>query len=174
MTVSTPTARTLRLIVLGLVAISLVGCGWLRGRSDYEQSPETRPLEVPPDLDTPPTDPSMRVPSPGSGAAAAASNPGGAPPSSSTAVASSVAVADTVQSTWRRVGLALERIDGVQIDDRAELLSVYNVSYRGASFLVQVQPDGANAKIVAVDGDGRSIGEGPAVELLGLLRQRLG
>jgi uncharacterized lipoprotein len=148
---------------LALIALLLAtaGCSWWRGRSGYESSPENRPLEVPPDLDTPSTDPGMQIP------ATAGSNP-------AAAAGRSFVVADATDSAWRRLGVALERIDGVTIDSRAELLSVYNVTYRGSSFLVKVAAEGEGSRISTVDAGGQELGSGAAANLLALLKERLG
>ena len=59
-----------RLLAVGLVAVAVVGtsgCKWFRKGSDlYSASPESRPLEVPPDLDRPDTSAAMALPETGS------------------------------------------------------------------------------------------------------------
>ncbi|MGY6517853.1 MAG: hypothetical protein ACXIUZ_03985 [Lysobacteraceae bacterium] len=161
-----------RRLTVAALAVSLVatsGCGLFRSKSAYEQSRETRPLEVPPDLNRPAIDPAMQLPTVAEQASrpAGASAPGGG--------VSRFDIDDSAESAWRRVGLALERIEGVTITNRAQLLSSFEVSYGGESFLVQVRPAGdRNATVTAVTASGQSIGSGPAAELLGLLRQRLG
>lgn len=144
-------AATLGLLVC---VLGVSGCKWMRGTSPYAESPENRPLEVPPDLSLPNTTQAMRVPE---------------------LEARSVAfqVADSKESTWRRVGVALERIEGVSVGERAELAGAYNVSYRGESFLLRVGEDGAQSRVSAVAADGREATGPGASALLGLLRQRL-
>jgi uncharacterized lipoprotein len=141
---------------------SSAGCSWFRGNSGYENSPESRPLEVPPDLDSPNTDPSMQVPAV---AGAAAAGP---------VTGKSFLIADAADSAWRRLGLALERIDGVTIDSRAELLSVYNVSFEGESFLVKVAAEGEASRISTVSAEGSELTTGAAGRLLAQLKTRLG
>ena len=100
--------------------------------------------------------------------------PAGAQAPAGSAV-SSFEVRDAAGETWRRVGLALERIDGVAITNRAQLLGSYEVNYRGESFLVRVQQgQGETSTVTAVNAAGQSVGTGAATELLGMLRQRLG
>lgn len=151
-----------RAVTLGLIALLLAstGCSWWRGRSGYENSPESRPLEIPPDLDTPPTDTSMQIP-------AVAGSP--AP-----TTGRSFVIGDAADSAWRRLGLALERIDGVTIDSRAELLAVYNVTYQGTSFLVKVSAEGESSRISTVSAEGRELTTGAAGLLLARLKERLG
>jgi uncharacterized lipoprotein len=151
-----------RAMTLGLIALLLssVGCSWWRGRSGYENSPESRPLEIPPDLDTPTTDPAMQIPAVAGSTAAPSTG-------------RSFVVADAADSTWRRLGVALERIDGVVIDSRAELLSVYNVSFQGSSFLVKVAAEGEGSRISTVNADGQELTTGAAGLLLARLKERL-
>lgn len=157
-------ARRLLSGLLVLAVLASTGCGWLRGRSGYESSPESRPLEVPPDLDRPAADPSMQVPAAANASAAARGPVTGA----------SFTIADATDSAWRRLGLALERIEGVTIDSRAQVLSVYNVSYDGESFLVKVAADGEGSRISTVSTGGQELTTGAAGKLLALLRERLG
>jgi hypothetical protein len=83
-------------------------------------------------------------------------------------------IGDVPASAWRRLGLALERIDGVTIDSRAELLSVYNVSFGGSSFLVKIAPEGEGSRISTVSEAGQELTSGAPGRLLALLKERLG
>ncbi len=150
-TASLRVAATFGLLVC---VLGVSGCKWMRGTSPYAESPESRPLEVPPDLSLPNTTQAMRVPE-------------------LAARSSAFQVADSKASTWRRVGVALERIEGVSVGERAELAGAYNVSYRGESFLLRVGEDGAQSRVSAVAADGREATGAGATALLGLLRQRL-
>jgi hypothetical protein len=89
------------------------------------------------------------------------------------ATGSSFVIADATDSAFRRLGLALERIEGVSIENRAEVLSVYNVSYEGESFLVKVAAEGEGSRISAVSQDGQEMTTGAAGKLLVLLKTRL-
>jgi uncharacterized lipoprotein len=164
--VSSPSLRRILSALLIAAVASSAGCSWFRGKSGYENSPESRPLEVPPDLDMPASDPAMQVP-----AVAGVSSPGATTPTA--AAGGAFTIADTVEGAWRRVGVALERIDGVSITDRAEVLSVYNVSYDGQAFLVKVAADGDASRISALDAEGKALTTGSAARLLALLRERL-
>lgn len=151
------TTTPLRLLAsLGLMAcvLGVSGCKWMRGTSPYAESPENRPLEVPPDLSLPNTTQAMRVPDVAARSAA-------------------FQVADSKASVWRRVGVALERIDGVSIGERAEVAGAYNVTYRGESFLVRVGEDGSQSRVSAVSAEGREATSAAATHLLGQLKQRL-
>lgn len=156
--------RAIPLLALMLALAASSGCAWIRGKSGYEEAPESRPLEVPPDLDAPRIDPAMNIPEVAGAARAAPAAASSAP----------FTVADATDSTWRRVGVALERIEGVTIADRAQLLSAYGVRYQGEEFLIRVSADGEQSRVHATTADGRDAGSAAAGKLLGLLKQRLG
>lgn len=161
-----PRSVSLRpVFALGLaVSVALVsGCSWFRAASPYEQSPESRPLEVPPDLSLPNTTQAMRVPD----------APAAAPARAPAAPSQAFVLADDKASAWRRVGLALERIDGVSIGERVEVAGVFNVSYRGESLLVRIAPEGSGTRVAAVASSGAEATSAAASSLLGELRQRL-
>jgi hypothetical protein len=105
----------------------------------------------------------MRVPAATTPAASAA-----APVASAAFV-----VADSKASAWRRVGLALDRIEGVVIGERVELVGAYNITFRGESLLVRAAEEGQGARISAVTTDGREATTSAAAALLGELRTRL-
>jgi uncharacterized lipoprotein len=180
MSLSTPTARTLLAMSLATVLLASSGCSMLhrsdgsmrflphRHNSDYSKSQENRPLEVPPDLDTPATDPSMQIPaghdsmSSSTGPVVSNGNPG-------------FTIADTASGCWDRMGRALERIDGVTITKRTQLLNSYEVQYKGATMLLRANSEGGqSARVDAVGANGQPIRTPEAVELLGLLRNRIG
>ena len=160
-------SRALLLTILVTLVSATGGCRWFRGQSPYSLSPETRPLEVPPDLDRPRAEPAMSIPQVSAPAA-------GAGQPSVAAVESFVVPGDSPDSVWRRLGLALARVDGVEITERAQLLNAYNVSFEGESFLVRAQAEGENTRVIASGGDGRALSGGAAARLLGILKQRLG
>ena len=158
----------LRRAVLAAMLVAVAagsGCSWFRGKSGYESSPESRPLEVPPDLDAPVSDASMTVP-----AVAGAKSPS----SSQAAVTGAPFVlSDALDGAWRRVGLALERLDGVTVGERDEAQSVYNVSFEGESFQIKLAPEGDGTRVSAAGQDGSELSTGAAGKLLSQLRMRL-
>lgn len=157
----------LRRAVLAAMLVAVAagsGCSWFRGKSGYESAPESRPLEVPPDLDAPVSDASMTVPA----VAGAKSNTG------RTAVTGEAFVlSDALEGAWRRVGLALERLDGVTVGERDEAASVYNVTFEGETFQIKLAADGNGTRVSAAGTDGAELTTGAAGKLLAQLRMRL-
>jgi uncharacterized lipoprotein len=121
------------------VAAVLGGCSLFRHHDNYySKAEEARPLEVPPDLEAPPAANELNVPS-ASGATATASStsatsmtspPSAAPAASGVALTGAgLHVADSVDHTWERVGVAL---------DRAQLGTVSERDATGHSYTLEV------------------------------------
>jgi uncharacterized lipoprotein len=161
-------ARTLVLLLCAAGVLTASGCSWLRGKSNYENSAQSRPLEVPPDLDAPVANTGLEIPAVAADAGARSGSAAAASPSDQ------LLVDDSVAGTFRRLGLALQRIDGATIEQRAELLSVYTVRYQGETFLLRVQEGSGGSRVSAVSAEGVELSGGAAAALLGALRQRLG
>ncbi len=156
----TSNGRGLIVAVVAVAVLATSGCSWFRGKTGYELSPESRPLEIPPDLDAPPHDGALSIP------AVAASQRG--------IESQAFNLDDTPAGAFDRVGIALGRIEGVSISERSQLLTVYTVAYEGETFLIRIAPQGEGVRVSAVAGEGREITSGAGAKLLGLLRQRLG
>ena len=137
------------LVLVAVSSLLLGGCSWFsrnKDRTEYQGAAQTRPLEVPPDLDSPAGTSALTIPS-ASGPAVGVRDGGTlvlgrpadanvAPPTTigSTTVATasnSLTVPDGAASTWRRVGLALERIDGTSIVSRDESAMSYDIRTTG-------------------------------------------
>ncbi len=180
----------LRTAVLALLVVSVFaasGCRWFRKGNPYSQSAETRPLEVPPDLDRPSTEaalgapasvtrssisgtPVQAAPAPADAAPAAQAAAG----ASSPAAGSGFTVPGTRDEAFEKVGAALANVPGVTIASKAQLLGAYDVSYGGSNFLVRVTQVEAGAYISAVDPRGvAATGEAPA-RLMAALKAALG
>jgi hypothetical protein len=89
-------------------------------------------------------------------------------------------VAAGTQDTWNAVGQVLVRLDGVTYEGRALMMGLYVVRYRGERFLILtrglvVTPErhGLATEVSARPVDGKTHASLAAVELLGLLQQRL-
>lgn len=167
-----PLSTLKRPLLLGLLATSAVvalsGCSFFRGKdAPYLESRESRPLDVPPDLVLPSSSAALQIPA----AAAGAPAPGETPPSA-VGVATSFDISDTAENAFRRVGLALGRIDGATATPVAALNS-YEVGFRGESFLVRLGTRGESVRVDAISPEGTPISGGAAGELLGLLQARL-
>ena len=162
-----PYSRTAAVALLAVAVLATAGCSWFR-RGDteaYRNSPESRPLEVPPDLDQPDTSNAMALPSAGGSVmrsqVGAQQAPGFAVPGQRDAV-------------FAKVGDALAAIPGVTIATRAQLLGTYDVSYEGSDFLVRLVQNGDNVQVSTVDPRGVAANGPPQQKLLAALKTALG
>jgi uncharacterized lipoprotein len=135
-----------------LVAIvSLAGCGFVHRHfahddTAYRKAAQDRPLEIPPDLDTPSTSGALIVPpAPGASSTASASastsigssaTPNSLPPAASIQPGVQIGgdgmrVNDGVENTWARVGLAVERSGVATLVERDEAGHAYTVETTG-------------------------------------------
>ena len=174
--------RRMHVAVAAALAVTLLatsGCSWFRkGDALYAQSPESRPLEVPPDLDLPRTDgaaPQGSVTASGQAIATQApAAPGAGASVTATAQAQGFSTSGTRDEVYARVGELLGGIEGVEIASRAELLGAYDVNYEGANFLVRVSDVQAGAYVSAVDPRGMpATGDAPA-KLIAALQGAIG
>jgi len=118
----------IRVVMLAALApLALGACSMFRSHSNWDKAVETRPLEVPPDLDTPSTSGALVVPSTtGSGSSAESAARGGTR-RASTGI-DGLHVDDTAPSTWSRIGTALDRAAIGTIETRDEASRTYSVS----------------------------------------------
>lgn len=202
--------------VLGLLAVAsllLGGCSWFsrnKDRTNYERATQTRPLEVPPDLDAPAGSAALTIPDASGptrgvregdrlvlGRPAEAAPPSVGITAVTAGAGNSLQVADNTASTWRRVGLALERMGGTTIQARDEAGLSYEIRAIGqttgkAGWFKRAITLGKATKTidnevplrvrVGGDGDASTVvvegGEGPAAtaairSVLASLRERL-
>jgi hypothetical protein len=162
---TSPFLRPLALATLAIAVLGVSGCKWFRkGNPDYALSAETRPLEVPPDLNLPNTAGAMKLPAVGT-----------APAASQTAAASATGfnVAGTREEVFAKVGDALGGIEGLTIASKAQLLGSYDVAYEGSNFLVRVVAVEAGTYVSAVDPRGLPAA-GSAPKLIAALKAKLG
>lgn len=159
-----PFLRPLAFAALAVAVLGVSGCKWFKkGNPDYALSPETRPLEVPPDLNLPNTAGAMKLP-PAAGQVSA--QPG--------AVASTTGfnVGGSRDEVFAKIGAVLGGIDGVAIANQSQLLGTYDVSYEGSSFLVRVVAVEAGTYISAIDPRGLPAA-GSAPKLITALKAKL-
>lgn len=139
-----PVSSRAILVALVFATAATSGCSWFRkGDRLYAGTAESRPLEVPPDLDTSagaPATAGATVTASGAQQAAAAARAG-----------LGFAVQGSRDEVYARVGEALGAVQGLSIASRAQLLGVYDVSYGGTSFLVRVSATDSGAYVSAVD-----------------------
>jgi len=125
------------LFAAAISAMSLAGCSMFHHKDTYySKAQETKPLEVPPDLDAPPasnelTVPAAGAPSTSSSAAASSTAASSATPPQMSPGVDSLHVADSVGHAWTRVGLALERAQVGTISERNETAHSYTLDVEG-------------------------------------------
>jgi len=159
------TPRFTRAMLAGAVLLALTsasaGCSWFKNKSNYEQSVETQPLEVPPGLDLPDTTQATSLPPVGSATGATAAS------------STDVQIPGSATDAYPKIGAALEGIEGVVINGRAEALGSYDVTYQGQNFLVRVQDSAGNSRLMALSPDGRILTSGPAAALMAAIKAKL-
>jgi len=158
-------------IAIAMAAVVLVGgvagCSMFGKKNElYTQSTESRPLEVPPDLDRPSADRAMALPAAGGSVSASGMNNAGG---GSAAPIGFNAMGDR-DAVFAKVGEVLAGTAGVTVASKAAILGTYDVDYMGAKFLVRVTKAGDAAYVSAVDPRGLPpTGEAP-VKLIGALK----
>lgn len=166
------------LLALVVAVLAASGCRWFRKGSPYAQSAETRPLEVPPDLDRPNTAAALGAPTSvsrstmsstpmqaGQVAAAGQAAPAGA---------SGFTVPGERDEVFAKVGEALAGVQGLTVASKAQLLGTYDVNYEGANFLVRVTKVESGVYVSAVDPRGvAAAGDAPG-KLIAALKTALG
>ena len=158
-------------LAASLAAVVLVaaasGCSMFGKKSElYTQSGESRPLEVPPDLDRPSADRAMALPAGGGSVSASGMNNAGGGPAAPIGFNAS----GDRDAIFAKVGEVLAATTGVTVVNRAQILGTYDVDYMGAKFLVRVTRVGDGAYVSAVDPRGLPpTGEAP-VKLIGALK----
>jgi len=163
--------RTAVAAALVVAVVGASGCRWFRKGDDlYAQSPESRPLEVPPDLDRPDTSGAMKMP-PSDGSVTRSSMPA---PAASTDNNTGFTVAGERDAVFEKVGEVIAATAGATVVSKAQLLGTYDVDYEGSKFLVRVTKVDAGTYISAVDPRGLpASGEAP-VKLVAALKAGLG
>ena len=174
MTAPSPLFRPLLIGAVAIAMLSQAGCAWTRNKlgmdAKYQDSVQNQPLEVPPGMDTPPALGAITVPD----VAANAGSGSIVTSVAGTAAMASFTLTDSLDSAWRRVGIALGKIEGVSNVEPAQALSSYEVTFQGATMLVRAQTVDGQTQVVALGQDGQPLATGPAAQLLGLLKARLG
>lgn len=165
---STRVTRTLAPLATVFLMVSLSGCHWFSKTNDaYLQSSESRPLEIPPDLDRPAADRAMNLPASTATTAAASTGTNAAAP-----LGFNLAI--DRDTAFARVGDALAAVSGVRIASKAEILGTYDVDYMDSKFLVRVSRAGNGTWVSAVDPRGLPPTGEAASKLIATLRTALG
>ncbi len=121
-------AATSALLLCGLL---LSGCGIFRSHKAWDTAKQETPLEIPPGLDTPNASEALVIPPPGAnqptanGATAKVNGAGGV-------IVDGFVVSDSVNSTYAKVGQALERGDLGQVTAHDDSAHTYTLSVNAA------------------------------------------
>ena len=153
-----------------VLATAVSGCGWFHHDNVFAQPEDSRPLEVPPDLDAPNTDGAMQLPDAAPRSVSRSSM--GASPSAPSV--SGFNVPGDTGDVFTKVGEVLAATPGVTIASRAQVLGVYDVGYEGSNFLVRVTGVQGGAYVSAVDPRGVPSTSAGAVKLVAALKAALG
>ena len=152
-------------------ATLLAGCSMFHHKDNYySKAQETKPLEVPPDLDSPPASNELTVPAAGassttSSAAVSSTAASSATPPQMSPSGDSLHVADSVGHAWTRVGLALERAQVGTISERNETAHSYTLDVEGLKASAPAAPAEHHwySRIMHPFGGGSSGSTSPAV-----------
>ena len=167
MRVASSTLRPLALAVLAVAVLGVSGCKWFRkGSPDYAMSEETRPLEVPPDLNLPSTAGAMKLPPSVSASQVSAAVSSASP--------TSFHVVGSRDDVFNKLGAALGEVEGLTIASRAQLLGTYDVTYEGSNFLVRVAAVETGTYVSAVDPRGIPSEGAAPTKLIATLKAKLG
>lgn len=160
-------SRTAAVALLAVAVLGTAGCHWFhRGDTEaYRNSPESRPLEVPPDLNQPDTSNAMALPA--AGGSVMRSSVGAQ-------AAGGFTVPGQRDEVFAKVGDALAAIPGATIATKAQLLGTYDVSYEGSDFLVRLVQNGDNVQISTVDPRGVAANGPSQQKLLAAIKTALG
>lgn len=165
-------ARLVLIASMAALVVGVSGCHWFSKRdSAYQMSPESRPLEVPPDLDRPTAEGAVPAPDAGTQSVTRSemSTATQAPSSNS-----GFTIAGDRDDVFNKVGAALAGMQGVTIASKAQLLGTYDVSYQGSDFLVRVTKVDAGVYVSAVDPRGMPASTAAATQLIASLKAALG
>lgn len=175
MSPSSPVLRAAGLSALVAVLLATSGCSWFRkDHALYAESPENRPLEVPPDLDRPGTTGAMALPGPTASATRSDLEVAAAGPALPAAGGVGFAVAAERDQAYERVGQVLAATPGLSVASSAQLLGTYDVAYEGASFMVRVARAEGGSYVSAVDPRGQPAQGAAAQKLIAALREQMG
>jgi uncharacterized lipoprotein len=169
---SAPSLRFLAVAALAVAVLAASGCSWFRKGNDlYAQSPESRPLEVPPDLNLPDTAGAMKLPGDATQSVSRSSmTPAAAPAPDNTGFT----VQGDRDAVFDKIGEVLASTEGVTIASKAQILGTYDVDYEGSKFLLRVTKVQAGAYVSAVDPRGLPATGAAPTKLVSALKAALG
>lgn len=169
---SAPSFRFLAVAALAVAVLAASGCSWFRKGNDlYAQSPESRPLEVPPDLNLPDTAGAMKLPG---DATQSVSRSSMAPAAPAAPDNTGFTVQGDRDAVFDKIGEVLASTEGVTIASKAQILGTYDVDFEGSKFLLRVTKVEAGAYVSAVDPRGMPASGAAPTKLVSALKAALG
>ena len=150
-------------LALAAASASLSGCSMFHGKSEsYTAAAESRPLEVPPDLDSPASANELIVPPQGSAAAAGApaTASASAPGAPAAAPSNELLVEIGVDNAWLKVGAALDRAKLGTVEARDASAHTYAYAFDAK---VETKPKGETHWYTSIASH-LGFGEGDAVK----------
>ncbi len=168
-----PSFRILVALVLIASVSGLTGCRWFKRNNPYAMAPESRPLEVPPEMDAREAGNAVAE-NAGPTSVTRSSLSGGRPTQISSRVLS-FPVAGERSAVFDRVGEALGKTSGVNVVSRAQILGAFDIDYQGQKFLVRVSDAGnGSTQVAAVDPRGVPADNEAAANLIAALKAAIG
>ena len=165
-------ARLVLIASAAVLAVGVSGCHWFSKRdSAYQMSPESRPLEVPPDLDRPTAEGAVPAPEVGTQSVSRSEMSAATQAPSSN---SGFTIAGDRDDIFNKVGAALAGTQGLTIASKAQLLGTYDVNYQGSNFLIRVTKVDGGVYVSAVDPRGMPASSAAATQLVASLKASLG
>jgi len=166
-----PPIRSLAVAALAVAVLGTSGCSWFRKTNDlYAQSPESRPLEVPPDLNLPDTSGAMKLPGDSTESVTRSSMA----PRPAAAEGVGFTVQGDRDEVFNRIGEVLASTEGVAVASKAQILGTYDLDYQGSKFLLRVSKTGEGAYVSAVDPRGMPASSEAPAKLVSDLKAALG
>lgn len=167
----------LALAALAVAVLSTSGCSMFRGKHKteaYKLAAESRPLEVPPDLDRPSADAAMNIPSGGNSVSASSMmSRGSTTPAAPRESASAFIAPGTRDEVFGKLGTALAGVPGVTVNNKSQLLGTYDVTSSGHGFLIRTAAVDNGVHVSAISPQGTIDSSAEATKVIAALKSSL-
>jgi uncharacterized lipoprotein len=157
------TPHVFRFTLLALFFGSLTGCSWLRSKPEYQGVEISKPLAIPADLSKPKNRDALQIPSKtllGENA-------------KSPDQAVNFLVNEKAEKVWNQLDKALEKVEGVEVVNKAVSIKSFEVRFKDETFLISAQQESNATRVVAIGVDGTVQKSVVSSELLAKLKALL-